>query len=142
MLERLFFNWIGFDQGRTLEAALERVIGNNASSLERDVLFAQVQVTLTKLCYQRAKRLVEVKDIKSNSLLGMKELRINAVLEGQPRKIRIYFAPNPNNLLELLGAYVELKSEESSLTNRLRQNTAINEASRMLKLYLRANYDL
>ncbi len=142
MLERLSFNWIGFDQGRTLEAALESVIGNNASSLERDALFAQVQVTLTKLRSHQAKRLVEVKDIKSKSLVSMKELRINTILAGPQRKIRIYFVPNPNNSLELLGAYVELKSEESSLTNRLRQNTAINEASRILKLYLRANYDL
>ncbi len=131
------FEWIGFDQGLGVEEALESLLPKQFSQLEADAILAQLEEKIERLVSNRAKRLIEVKEIRTARDAGLKELRLAIILAGNQRQLRLYFAENPNIRNHFLGLFLHLKTDGLSSNIRNQQNDAIQVALRNLTNYLK-----
>jgi len=110
--------------------------------LESEALMAQLDVAIERLKFRKARRLIDVKEIKSVQAAGLKELRIEGEIEGRQRNLRLYFVEDPNDSNQLLSLLLQLKSEGSSRSIRVQQNAAIRRAVNALNEYCKEDYDL
>jgi hypothetical protein len=131
------FEWIGFDQGLGVEEALESLLPKQFSQLEADAILAQLEEKIERLVSNRAKRLIEVKEIRTARDAGLKELRLAIILAGNQRQLRLYFAENPNIRNHFLGLFLHLKTDGLSSNIRNQQNAAIQVALGNLTNYLK-----
>jgi len=131
------FEWIGFDQGLGVEEALESLLPKQFSQLEADAILAQLEEKIERLVSNRAKRLIEVKEIRTARDAGLKELRLAIILAGNQRQLRLYFAENPIVRNHLLGVFLQLKTDGLSSNIRNQQNDAIQVALGNLTNYLK-----
>jgi hypothetical protein len=131
------FEWIGFDQGLGVEEALESLLPKQFSQLEADAILAQLEEKIERLVSNRAKRLIEVKEIRTARDAGLKELRLAIILAGNQRQLRLYFAENPNIRNHFLGLFLHLKTDGLSSNIRNQQNAAIQVALGTLTNYLK-----
>ncbi len=131
------FEWIGFDQGLGVEEALESLLPKQFSQLEADAILAQLEEKIERLVSNRAKRLIEVKEIRTARDAGLKELRLAIILAGNQRQLRLYFAENPNIRNHFLGLFLHLKTDGLSSNIRNQQNDAIQVALGNLTNYLK-----
>lgn len=97
---------------------------------------AQLEVSIERLRFQKARRLIDIKEIKSAEEAGIKELRVEGEIAGRQRNLRLYFVENPNDSNQLLGLLLQLKSDGTSRSIRLQQNAAIHRAVNVLNDYL------
>jgi len=131
------FEWIGFDQGLGVEEALESLLPKQFSQLEADAILAQLEEKIERLVSNRAKRLIEVKEIRTARDAGFRELRLAIILAGNQRQLRLYFAENPNIRNHFLGLFLHLKTDGLSSNIRNQQNAAIQVALGTLTNYLK-----
>jgi hypothetical protein len=131
------FEWIGFDQGLGVEEALESLLPKQFSQLEADAILAQLEEKIERLVSNRAKRLIEVKEIRTARDAGLKELRLAIILAGNQRQLRLYFAENPIVRNHFLGVFFQLKTDGLSSNIRNQQNDAIQVALGNLTNYLK-----
>jgi len=131
------FEWIGFDQGLGVEEALESLLPKQFSQLEAVAILAQLEEKIERLVSNRAKRLIEVKEIRTARDAGLKELRLAIILAGNQRQLRLYFAENPNIRNHFLGLFLHLKTDGLSSNIRNQQNAAIQVALGTLTNYLK-----
>ncbi len=97
---------------------------------------AQLEVSIERLRFQKARRLIDIKEIKSAEEAGIKELRVEGEIAGRQRNLRLYFVENPNDSNQLLGLLLQLKSDGTSRSIRLQQNAEIYRAVNVLNDYL------
>ena len=131
------FEWIGFDQGLSVEEALESLLPKQFSQLEADAILAQLEEKIERLVSNRAKRLIEVKEIRTARDAGLKELRLAIILAGNQRQLRLYFAENPIVRNNFLGLFLQVKTDGLSSNIRNQQNAAIQVALGTLTNYLK-----